>query len=103
MQSEGSWTHSQDANILVFFARVMDKHLPKAIGLLFDIIINPLFHNDDIEKEKKVVLEEIHMYMDEPAELVNDIFIDTIWKGHPLGQPILGNENVMKSPVLLLV
>ncbi len=48
------------------------------------------FAPDDIEREKKVILEEIKMVEDTPDDLVHEIFAQRFWRGHPLGRPILG-------------
>lgn len=73
-----------------FYSRVLAEHLDLAIDVLSDMFFNSLLANEDIEKEKKVILEEIKMYEDSPDELVHDLFAQTIWPGHPLGRAILG-------------
>lgn len=78
-----------------FFAKVMDKNIDKAFNLLGDLILNPTFSKDDIEKEKKVVMEEIKMYLDSPDEYIHDLFIASLWESHPLGMPILGNVDAI--------
>ncbi|MDP2321583.1 MAG: pitrilysin family protein [Acidobacteriota bacterium] len=73
-----------------YYLKVLDEHLPWAIEILADLISNPLMADDDIEKEKKVILEEIKMVEDTPDDLVHEIFAEGFWSGHPLGRPILG-------------
>jgi len=73
-----------------FYARVLDEHLPLALDLLSDIVLNPRFQPEQIEKERKVIFEEIKMVEDSPDELVYDLFTETFWKNHPLGRPIQG-------------
>lgn len=73
-----------------FYTRVLAEHLDLAIDVLSDMLFNPRFNPEDIEKEKRVILEEIKMYEDSPDELVHDLFAQTIWPGHPLGRAILG-------------
>ena len=73
-----------------YYIKVLDEHLPKAVDLLADIVRRPRFAPDDIEKEKKVILEEIKMVEDTPDDLVHEIFTEHYWRGHPLGRPILG-------------
>ncbi len=75
-----------------FFAKVMDEHLPLAVEVLSDMLTNPLFSEDDIEREKQIVLEEISLYEDAPDELIHDKLADAIWPHHPLGKPILGTR-----------
>ena len=73
-----------------FYARVLDDHLPLALDLLSDIVLHPKFDSEQIEKERKVIFEEIKMVEDSPDEVVYDLFTETFWKGHPLGRPIQG-------------
>ena len=73
-----------------FYAKVLDEHLRVALDLLSDIVLNPRFDLQDIEKERKVIFEEIRMVEDTPDELVYDLFSETFWRGHPLGRPIQG-------------
>lgn len=80
-----------------YYAKVMDKHLPTTIELLADIFFNSVFNPIEIEKEKQVIVEEIKMYEDTPDELIHDLFAQTIWNNHPLGQPIWGNLDVIKE------
>ena len=73
-----------------YYLKVLDEHLPLAVDILADLITNPTFTDEDIEKEKKVILEEIKMVEDTPDDLVHEIFAEGFWAGHPLGRPILG-------------
>ena len=73
-----------------FYVSVLDEHLPLAVDLLSDILMRPLFSAEDIEKEKSVVLQEIKMVEDTPDDLIHDLFAARVWRGHPLGRPILG-------------
>jgi predicted Zn-dependent peptidase len=73
-----------------YYLKVLDEHLPLAVDILADLICNPLFAEEDIEREKKVILEEIKMVEDTPDDLVHEIFAESFWSGHPLGRPILG-------------
>ena len=60
------------------------------MDLLADIVRRPAFAADEIEREKKVILEEIKMVEDTPDDLVHELFTQHFWEGHPLGRPILG-------------
>ncbi len=73
-----------------FYAKVLDDHLPVALDLLSDIVLNPRFEPSEIEKERKVIFEEIRMVDDTPDELVYDLFNQNLWPDHPLGRPIQG-------------
>ncbi|MEE8537521.1 MAG: pitrilysin family protein [Acidobacteriota bacterium] len=73
-----------------FYGKVLDEHLGVVLDLLSDIVLNPRFDPEDIEKERKVIFEEIRMVEDTPDERVYDLFSETFWRGHPLGLPIQG-------------
>src|SRR5215210_5781709 len=80
-----------------YYIKVLDEHLPLAIDILSDIVRNPAFAPDDIEREKKVVLEEIKMVEDTPDDLVHELFTQGFWENHPLGRPILGIRETVES------
>ena len=73
-----------------YYIKVLDEHLPLAVDVLSDLVSNPVFAPEDIEREQKVVLEEIKMVEDTPDDLVHEMFAESYWNGHPLGRPILG-------------
>jgi predicted Zn-dependent peptidase len=75
-----------------FHLKVLDEHLPLAVEILGDIVLNPLFDPLEIAKEKKVILEEIKMVEDTPDDLVMELFSEAFWPDHPLGRPILGTR-----------
>jgi predicted Zn-dependent peptidase len=80
-----------------YYLKVLDEHLPFAVDVLSDIVMNPAFSADEIEKEKKVILEEIKMVEDTPDDLVHEIFSESFWSNHPLGRPILGTPETVES------
>jgi predicted Zn-dependent peptidase len=80
-----------------YYIKVLDEHLPLAIDILSDIVLNPAFTREDIEREKKVVIEEIKMVEDTPDDLVHEIFTQGFWENHPLGRPILGTRETVES------
>ena len=82
--------------LVCFNTKVLDEHLPLAFDVLADLLLNPLFREEDIEKEKGVILEEIKMDADNPDYLVHEIFTSNFWKDHPLGKPILGTRETVK-------
>ena len=78
-----------------YYSRVLDDDLPMALDVLTDMITNSLIDPDELESERKVILEEIAMHEDDPDELVHDLFSRSMWDGHPLGRPVLGyNESI---------
>jgi predicted Zn-dependent peptidase len=80
-----------------YYIKVLDEHLPLALDVLADIVMNPAFSADDIEREKKVVLEEIKMVEDTPDDLVHELFTEHFWHDHPLGRPILGTPDTVDA------
>ncbi len=79
-----------------YYAKVLDEYLDTAVDLLSDMFFNSLFLEEEIEKEKNVIVEEIKMYEDAPDELVHDIFASTLWRGHALGRPVIGTEQIIR-------
>jgi predicted Zn-dependent peptidase len=80
-----------------YYIKVLDEHLPLAVEILSDIVMRPAFAPDDLEREKKVVLEEIKMVEDTPDDLVHELFVERFWRNHPLGRPILGTKETVES------
>src|SRR5688572_9999212 len=80
-----------------YYLKVLDEHLPLAVDVLSDIVMNPAFSAEDIEREKKVVLEEIKMVEDTPDDLVHELFTENFWHNHPLGRPILGTKETVEA------
>jgi predicted Zn-dependent peptidase len=74
-----------------YYAKVLDKFLPRAVDLLTDIFLHSVFDAEEIEKERRVVLQEINMMEDTPDDLIHDLFHQHFWMGHPLGMSILGD------------
>src|SRR3989441_12111123 len=80
-----------------YYIKVLDEHLPLAVDVLADIVRHPALSEDDVEREKKVVLEEIKMVEDTPDDLVHELFTQSFWEGHPLGRPILGTKETVEA------
>ncbi|HHV62319.1 MAG TPA: insulinase family protein [Firmicutes bacterium] len=78
-----------------YYARVLDTHLSFAMDILADMLLNSLFDEGEIEKEKGVVLEEIKMYEDTPDELVHDVLAQAMWDSGPLGLNTLGTSETV--------
>ena len=78
-------------------ASVMNEYLERAMELISDILYNSIFPEKEIEKEKEVILDEIHAYQDTPYEQIFDDFEGQVYAGHTLGHPILGTEKSLRS------
>jgi predicted Zn-dependent peptidase len=80
-----------------YFARVLDGDLPMAVEYMCDMILHSTIASIDMEAERQVILEEIHMHEDDPGDLIHDVFAETLWQGHPLGRPVLGTRESIAS------
>jgi predicted Zn-dependent peptidase len=75
---------------ICFNVKSLAEHVPIALDVLADLVLNPTFASGDIERERGVILEEIKIDEDNPDVLVHELFTQNFWKDHPLGKPILG-------------
>lgn len=80
-----------------YYARVLDTHIDTAIDVLTDMIFNSKFDSIDIEKESKVILEEINMYEDSPDDIVFTKLQKEIWQNSPLAHNVLGTKENVSS------
>lgn len=80
-----------------FYVKVLDEYLEKGIELLSDIFLNSTFPEEDIDKERKIIKEEIKMVEDTPDDYIHDLSNQTIWGNSGLGQPVLGRRETIKS------
>ena len=80
-----------------FNMKVLDEHVPKALDILSDLVLNPTFAEEEVVRERGVILEEIKMDEDNPDYLVHEIFTQHFWQGHALGKPILGTEQTVSG------
>lgn len=75
-----------------FYAKVLDTHKEMAIEILADMILHSSFDETEIEREKKVILEEINMTEDTPDDIIHDLLAKVAYQQHPLAKPILGSK-----------
>ena len=80
-----------------FYVKVLDEYIEKGIELLSDIFLHSTFPQEDIEKEKRIIKEEIKLVEDTPDDYIHDLFNQTIWGNKGLGQPVLGRRETVKS------
>ncbi|MDE3150466.1 MAG: insulinase family protein [Acidobacteriota bacterium] len=80
---------------ICFNVKSLSDHVPIALDILADLVLNPIFAASDIERERGVILEEIKIDEDNPDVLVHELFTQSFWKGHPLGKPILGTTETV--------
>ncbi len=80
-----------------YYAKVVDEHLPVAIDILSDILIGSKFDPVEMEKERKVILEEIKGVEDTPDDYIHELFTGTVWPDNSLGRPILGTKETIRG------
>lgn len=78
-------------------ARILDEHLPRALDVVADVILQPRLRARDLDLEREVVLEEISTVEDTPDDLVFELHGDRLWAGHPYGQSILGTRGTVSE------
>ena len=78
-----------------YFVKILAEKLPMAVDLLGDLLCHSRFDLDDIEKERRVILQEIAMIEDNPEESIHDHFAHGFWTGHPLGRPVIGTRETV--------
>ena len=83
--------------LVCFNTKVLDEHLPIAFDVLSDMVLRPAFRAGDIEKEKGVILEELKMEVDNPEYLLHETFSSSFYRGHPLGQSIIGTKETIRG------
>ncbi len=80
-----------------YYAKASSKHVGPLIDVVSDIYLNPQFPKEEIEKEKGVILEEMHMYEDLPQRKVQEVFTSLLYGNQPAGWTILGEKDVIRN------
>ncbi len=83
--------------IMGFYVRVQKYHFAEAFEILSDMLAHPLFPEEELERERGVILEEIKMVNDTPSDLMGDLFVARAYPGHPLGRPVQGTVESVSS------
>ena len=78
-------------------ATVIDSNLPKLVELFTDLLGNSLFSDEEIERERQVIHQEINMVEDMPDDHIHDLFAELLWGLHPLGKTILGSHEIVSA------
>lgn len=80
-----------------YYIKTFSEYLAKAIEIISDVVISPIFPKEEIEKERKVILEEINYNEDTPTRLISDLLIKTLYGDQSAGRPILGTKQTIKT------
>lgn len=86
-----------DKEVTVYSAKVASQHFDLALRLITDMARNPLMQAEEIEKERGVIIEELSMYRDSPADWVNVLADETMWPEQPLGREVAGTRETVSS------
>ncbi len=78
-------------------ATVLGSNLSKLVELFADLLGNSLFADEEIERERQVILQEINMVEDMPDDHIHDLFAGLLWPMHPLGKTILGSHEIVSA------
>lgn len=79
------------------YGTVLDEQLPQLVALLSDLFLFSVFPEQEIERERLVVLQEIGMAQDTPEDLIHDLFAGVLWGDHPLARPVLGRPKAIAT------
>lgn len=86
-----------DKEFTCYYAKVLREHLSKAIDIVSDMVLNSVLDPVELEREKNVVLEEIKRHHDTPEDHVHDLLAEILWKGHRLGNSVIGSSKVIQQ------
>jgi predicted Zn-dependent peptidase len=98
MESVGGYLNAfTSSEYTCYFSRCLNTELDRALDVLSDMVLNPSFPEEEIQKEKNVVIEEMKMYRDSPKDYLLEQFSAHIFDGHPLGRSTLGKEETVSA------
>jgi len=80
-----------------YYVKILSEQLDVASDVLTDMVLNSTFDGGNIEKERKVIFEELRMYLDLPMQYVHDLLDELIWPNHPLGMSLVGTYDTVGS------
>jgi predicted Zn-dependent peptidase len=93
----GMLNASTDRETTVYTARIASRYFEQAMDMLADMVRNPLFASDEIARERRVISEEIGMYMDDPGSWVSVLANELFWQNTPLGREIAGTRDTVQQ------
>lgn len=98
MESVGGYLNAfTSSEYTCYFSRCLNTELDRALDVLSDMVLNPSFPKEEIQKEKNVVIEEMKMYRDSPKDYLLEEFSAHLFNGHPLGRSTLGHEDTVSA------
>ncbi|MGM0589544.1 MAG: M16 family metallopeptidase [Bacteroidota bacterium] len=98
MESVGGYLNAfTSSEYTCYYARCLNTQIDRALDVLTDMVQHATFPEDELQKEKKVVIEEMKMYRDSPDDYLIEQFKNQLFPNHPLGRPILGFEDTVTA------
>ena len=92
----GEYNAFTSKEVTGFWAKVDKKHIDVALDWISDMFLKSKFEEQEIQREKGVIIEELNMYLDTPTAYVSDLFENLLYKDQPAGWKVLGEkENIM--------
>jgi predicted Zn-dependent peptidase len=91
----GAYNGFTDRELTGFYVHLGAGQLSLALDILSDMLLNSVFREKDLKKEKKVILEEIHMIQDHPARYLGDLWERLLYGNQPAGRPVIGFKNTL--------
>ena len=86
-----------EKELTCFYALILDHHLPVAVEVLSELLLSARLDQSDLDIEKEVILEEFRNLLDSPEDYIQDLFSSALFNNHPLGLPILGTPDSIRS------
>jgi predicted Zn-dependent peptidase len=80
-----------------FYVRTLSQHRELGLEILGDILLRPALRPNEVDAERQVILEELLMHLDEPADVVQERFAEALFPGHPLGREVLGDPDIIRT------
>ena len=93
----GSLNGGTDKELTLYWGRVAQPNFLLALDVLADMLLNSKLDAEDIEKERQIIIEEMHMTKDSPSQQVHMLADEILWPGHPLGRDIAGTKQSMAT------
>ncbi len=93
----GSFNGFTTEECTCYLVKVLAKDVALGVDVLSDMVLRPLFKESDIEKEKRVIVEEINMYKDMPTHYIHELLTEILWPDQPLGFPLAGTAESVLS------
>ncbi len=86
-----------DRELTSYWCKLASQHMETAVDVIVDLLRNPLFRSEDVDKERQVIIEEINMSLDSPQQRVGMIFDEIMWPGSPMGRDVAGDKDTVSG------